>query len=273
MHADAFIIGLFGAEISIRPYHFFVSLAIVVVVTGAWIILEKAGYRRKSVAILLSSTIVAALVGARMWNALINWTSFSDDPLQWVTLSAVGFSLYGGIICAVIVGYYVARALSMEPWKVLDRVIPFVGIGIALIRVGCYLRGCCFGKETDVLWSVHFPSLSPAHFHQINEGSLFLFGGVHAVHPTQLYEIYGALIASIVAWILLRKKMMSGIPALAFIIIFTLTRLITYFFRVMPENYVTPVWFYPALYIVILIASITLLIRKVTLSQKRDTMN
>lgn len=261
MHAEAFVISLFGSELTIRPYHFFLTLAIVVVICGSWITLERIGYKRRDIGILLGTTVVAALIGARFLNALINWTSFINDPSSWFTFGAVGFSLYGGIVSALIVGYYVARHLKLEPWKILDHIAPFIGIGIALIRVGCYLRGCCFGHETNVLWGVHFPALSPAHLHQISEGIVFLFG-VHAVHPTQLYEIAGALIASVVAWILLRRKAATGVPALAFIIIFTVVRLITYYFRVIPENYVVPVWFYPLLYVMILIVSVSLLIKK-----------
>lgn len=267
MHAEFFTFFLFGSKVVVHPYHFFLLLAIIVVVGGSWIVLRRADYKKRDVGILLSATAVAALVGARVLNALINWSHFIHEPSLWLTFSAVGFSLYGGIISALIVGYFVTRILTMDPWKVLDRVIPLVGVGIALIRVGCYFRGCCFGKETNVVWGVHFPAFSPSHLHQISEGSSLLFG-VHTVHPTQLYEIGGALLASIIAWILLKNKVTPGIPALTFIIIFTLVRFINYYFRVMPENYVTPVWFYPVVYSVILIITVSLLTKKVMFTKK-----
>jgi phosphatidylglycerol:prolipoprotein diacylglycerol transferase len=151
--------------------------------------------------------------------------------------------------------------LRIDVWRAADLAAPFVGIGVAIIRFGCFLRGCCFGETTDVFWGVTFPLFSPAHLAQLSSGQAELLSS-HAVHPTQLYELVGALAVGAIAWALVKKKIFpNGVAALIAAAVFTLVRLTVYFFRVMPEAYGTPAYFYPMLYITILVALVVLIIR------------
>ena len=51
-----------------------------------------------------------------------------------------------------------------------NLLIPAIVLGHAFGRVGCFLGGCCYGKETTSFLGVQFPHLD------------------HAVYPTQLFE-------------------------------------------------------------------------------------
>lgn len=252
MHPQEFTLTLFGFGFEADPYTLAIGAALFAVMIGSCYAFCRAGITgwRPLGALLIAA--FAAFIGARLLNGLLNPALYEAEPWRWLTLHATGFSLYGGIIAALGTGYLAARVLRLDLWRMADLAAPSVGIGIALIRFGCYLRGCCFGVPTELPWGVTFPLFSQAHLSQLAAGEAELLSA-HAAHPTQLYELAGALLAAAVAWTLGRKKIFpDGVAALSAAAIFTLVRLITYFFRVMPETYGAPEQFYPLLYVAIL---------------------
>jgi phosphatidylglycerol:prolipoprotein diacylglycerol transferase len=119
-----------------------------------------------------------SFIGARIFNVFINFDSYKDNFTRIFSLNFEGFSLYGGALFAIISGLFIARYKKINLLKFADTAIPFVGIGIAIMRIGCFLNGCCFGKETNFPWGVKFPFLSPAHIEQIS-GNILNSTSVH----------------------------------------------------------------------------------------------
>jgi phosphatidylglycerol:prolipoprotein diacylglycerol transferase len=212
--------------------------------------------------IIFCLVTIAAFVGARVLHGLINFGYYRLHPDRWLALDFQGFALFGGIISAVVVGIIGCTILKINFWKLGDHWIPFLGLSIALMRVGCFLNGCCFGKETNLPWGVRFPFFSPAHKYQLAHHSADLFS-VQLVHPTQLYELLAALIASGIAVIILKKKYREGTAILTFIILFAAIRWINYsFFRVMPDTFDASPLLYPLLYAGTIFVSLVLLVWK-----------
>jgi phosphatidylglycerol:prolipoprotein diacylglycerol transferase len=144
--------------------------------------------------------------------------------------------------------------------KFADTVTPFIGIGIVLMRIGCFLNGCCFGKETDLPWGVKFPQFSPAHIWQISEN---VFGSleVKPVHPTQIYELIAALFCTILALLIIKKKKPAGTAFLVCGIIFSAFRWFNMQFRVLPYSEAVLNFWYPLLYAAIIILCVYFLIK------------
>ena len=71
-----------------------------------------------------------------------------------------------------------------------NLLIPAIVLGHAFGRVGCFLGGCCYGKETTSFLGVQFPHLD------------------HAVYPTQLFEAVFEL--ALFAVMLLLYKRLKG---------------------------------------------------------------
>lgn len=79
-----------------------------------------------------------------------------------------GFVFYGGFLGGL---FYLLILKGLKfplDRKILLSIIPALTIGHAVGRFGCFLAGCCYGKETDWWWGI------PLH-------------GAHR-HPTQLLE-------------------------------------------------------------------------------------
>lgn len=89
-----------------------------------------------------------------------------------------GLAFYGGLLFAAPVGLWYAHRKKLGVWRVADLTAPFIALGLFFGRLGCFLNGCCFGKQTDLPWAVTFPQR----------------GTPPNVHPAQLYESFGALV-------------------------------------------------------------------------------
>ena len=142
----------------------------------------------------------------------------------------------------------------MPVWRLADATVPGMAVGILLMRTGCLLNGCCFGRATGLPWGVTYPEGSPVWAHQFLEGEtglLGLMGLVNPVHPTQAYEALGAVAFFAVAIVLMRRKVPDGIAFLMFGAGFTAVRLGNGMLRARQSWITAPEWFYPVFYTLI----------------------
>jgi len=235
MHPELLSFYLFGNNIIITSYSFFYMLAVLFVIVGSYIAATKNGFSyRKSLCMLFSIT-VAGFIGARLLHVVLNPALYLNEQLHILSLHMSGFTIVGGLIFAIIVGSIVGRVCSVNVWRFGDTVVPYLGFGVAIARLGCFLNGCCFGHVTSVPWGVKFPLLSYAHQYQLTHGigNIFL---VARVHPTQIYEMIAVISGALIAIIINRKKIFSGAGILFFGMWFSIFRLINMFFRQMPDS-------------------------------------
>lgn len=245
----------------IRAYSVFMALALIVVVIGIYLFAKKAGLASRPVFFILLIMAASAFVGARLLHAILNFGAYLSYPQRIIAFNLSGLSLYGGEILAIITGLIANYFLKFNLWKLGDIAAPFLGIGIAIARVGCFLNGCCFGKETNLPWAVEFPFMSPAHRYQLLSDPSEIFT-VIPVHPTQIYELIAALIGSIIACICIKKKLPEGTAILAFGAWFTTFRWFNYCLRAQALTFDAPAYFYPALYGLIIALCLTLIYYK-----------
>ena len=161
------------------------------------------------------------------------------DCLRPFMFWAGGLTYYGGFILAVATAWFLARRWKWPFLKLADMAAPIIALGLAFGRLGCFLAGCCFGKVTDVPWAVQFPQFSDA-YKRHREHMADALSAQHQVlgewlslpvHPTQLYELSGALVIFIALW-LTRKKMQFEGQALAILLIaYGILRFICEIFR------------------------------------------
>jgi len=251
-------INIFGQNLAIGPYELFLGLAMLVAILGGLCFAVKRGFAAGKVLLVLVAMCLAAMAGARLLNALANFSAYLAEPGRLWQAGAEGFSLYGGILAALAAGYFAACRQKLNAFRLADTLVPFLGISIAIMRIGCFLNGCCFGRETDLPWGIVYPFLSPAHLYQLAHGGNFFT--VNPVHPTQLYELAAALLLSALAFHLLRKKLPAGTVLLIFMAGFSLFRFFNYFLRVNPDSFSLPEYFYPALYLGLFVAGLGLLL-------------
>src|SRR5271156_4393912 len=126
--------------------------------------------------------VLAALIVAKIWLILTAWDYYSAKPREIfsMTMFQSGGTFYGGVTGAILTVILYTHFQKMPLLPTLDVCAAALPLGHSLGRLGCFMAGCCFGKPTDVAWSVKFTNPLAA---QLAGTPL----GIH-LHPTQLYE-------------------------------------------------------------------------------------
>jgi len=131
--------------------------------------------------------LVGAILGARLAFVLMNPDTHFFELKDVLSKGLGGLSFHGGLIGGFLAGSVYALFTRLDYWRVADCVAPAIAVGYAITRIGCFLNGCCYGKETILPWGMRFPD-SPDTFPRY-----------HIVHPTQLYaSIMGFLMFGII---------------------------------------------------------------------------
>lgn len=146
-----------------------------------------------------------------IWRALFVWEG--------------GLVFYGGLA-----GGLGAAGIYLAIWKVpfmngADSAAPYLAVGEAIARVGCFLNGCCWGTECGLPWAVTFPRFSLAYQAQMQAGDLSK-SAAHSlpVHPTQLYMVVGLLAVSLLLKRALVRPRPAGVVFFGYIFLYGLLR-------------------------------------------------
>ena len=139
---------------------------------------------------------------------------WKTNPMGAFNYSFGGLVFYGGLIGAVIGAYIYSRQHRMPFSPLLDifaPLIPFVhGVG----RIGCFMSGCCYGKEYHGFGSVQFP-----------ENELISALDDFPKVPVQLMEAGLNFIIAVVLYMLMRRgKMKTGQLMGIYIVYYTVIR-------------------------------------------------
>ena len=122
-----------------------------------------------------SVALLGGLLGGRLFYVALAWKEFVSAPWEVFAIWHGGLVWYGGFFGGLLAGWLYLRAKRLAFLRVMDQFIPFLALGHALGRIGCFLNGCCYGKPTDAWCGVLFP------------------GHEQRVLPTQLFETLGLL--------------------------------------------------------------------------------
>ncbi|HJU56411.1 MAG TPA: prolipoprotein diacylglyceryl transferase [Pyrinomonadaceae bacterium] len=195
--------------------------------------------------------LLAAIVGSKVL-MLFTEPGYRENPLRLFSLDFLrsGGVFYGGFIGAVAVGYFLIRRYKLPWWKTADAFAPGIALGNAIGRQGCFAAGCCWGKPTLLPWGVHFTELGhevtgvPTIVSQLDDPTQQaywaeklgdLFQPIH-LHPTQLYESFGALLVFFFLLWLHRRKVFSGQVILFYGALYAVMRFTIEIFRDDPRG-------------------------------------
>ncbi|MDR3545417.1 MAG: prolipoprotein diacylglyceryl transferase [Candidatus Limnocylindrales bacterium] len=217
MHPILIDVAVGSASITLRSYLAFLVLAALVAGGLAGRVLVRMGVGRRSAIGGLAAAVLAGLVWARLLAVILAPSRYAADPASAFVLEPSEFALYGGLAGSGAVLLWLARHWHLDTARLADRLVVPIATGLVLLRIGCFLNGCCAGIATGLPWGVVFPPGSAAWGQQVIGGNAgALFGRVSPVHPTQLYEATAAIALAAVALRLGRRGEPDGVPALLF---------------------------------------------------------
>lgn len=235
-------ISIFGQ--SVQTYHLCAAAAGICGILLAVFCLRRCikGVWRVGLPVLIA---VCALVGARLLNFFTNPDAYGTDFHLW-TLSYEKLSLMGGLISGVLAVFVYALCAKKHALALLDAFTVPAAVSTVLLKLGCFLNGCCHGKPTESIFGTEFPA-NAAKYDFINSLPL-VQAASDRVHPTQLYELIGALSALALALLLSRKAKKPGCRFAVFAGVFSLVRLLVLPLRQLPYAPAVISVVYPCLY-------------------------
>jgi phosphatidylglycerol:prolipoprotein diacylglycerol transferase len=258
-----------GARTIVFTYQVAFWTAGTVAVAGGVFAAWRMGISAWRMAVLLVCAAAAVPVGARALYFLEYRSLYTGaDALNVFAFSTEQFSLMGGVLLATVVTLAAVRLLRLDLWRSADALAPGLGLGIAVMRVGCFCAGCCFGIVTRGPFGIVFPQGSDAQLIQLATGQIGLFDRALPVYPTQLFELAGGLLAAALAVVLLWRRAPSGVPFLAAAALFTVVRWVVWPLRYVPTDFAGPRWEYPALYAGILVVLIALMVWRIVRAKR-----
>jgi phosphatidylglycerol:prolipoprotein diacylglycerol transferase len=214
----------FGS-IKIYAYGFFIAVGFILALVFAVRRARREGIPFENVVDLFFYTVLSAFLGARILFVLINFDDYRQNPLHIFRLWEGGLVFYGGLIPAAVVAFLYMRRRRLPAWKLADLISPLITLGLFFGRIGCFLAGCCYGKETSLPWGVVFK----------NPESLALLNV--PLHPTQLYDAANGLAIFLFLNWMQKRKTFDGQIFWLFLFLYSITRFFIEIFRGDPRGF------------------------------------
>ena len=224
MYPEIFHIGSFP----INTYGVFLAIAFLCAILVAVRLATRDGLPRERIYDLSLWMLLGGLIGSKIL-MLFTEPEYRDHPLQLLSLDFLrsGGVFYGGLIGAVLTGYFLMKRYKLPWWKTADACAPGIAIGNFFGRQGCFAAGCCWGKPTSLQWGVKFTELG----HQITGVPTDVY-----LHPTQLYESFAMLIVFFFLLWMHKRKRFSGQVILLYALLYSVVRFAIEFVRDDPRG-------------------------------------
>ncbi len=208
--------------ITIHSYGFMMALGVVAAILFSSFMARKYDIDRKRLSDFYFYTILIGLFGAKLFLYVTEFDYYTKGPGTMKDLLFSGGTFYGGLICG---GLFAAWFIRKEKWdfKILGDIIgPSVALAHFFGRMGCFLAGCCWGREAHQCAIAVTFSDSAATTGVPQHTPLF---------PTQLMESILNLLNFVVLLILFKRKKFHGQIFAIYVFNYSLIRFFVEFFR------------------------------------------
>ena len=212
MKIDLFSIGKF----TIHGYGLMIAIGILCCVAMASYRAKKNGLDQEAIVDIGIYGVIGGFLGAKILYVIVEFKTFIKDPKT--VLGSEGFVVYGGIIAGFLTAIVYCRIKKLYFLEYFDLAVASISMAQGFGRIGCFLAGCCYGRETNSVLSVTFQNSDFAPNHV-------------ALIPTQLYSsVLDFLHFGILLYIARRKKA-DGQVAAFYLIFYSIGRFVLEFFR------------------------------------------
>lgn len=215
MHPILFTIG----PLTIYTYGFFSALALL---TALWFVRRQSKIRNlpaEQVMNLFFYSIIAGIVGARLFYVLLYFPLFRDDPLEVFRLWNGGLVFYGGFLAGFAFVLVYVKRQKLPLGVIMDIIAVGMPLAHGIARIGCFFAGCCYGKACALPWAVVFTNP-----HTLARPDVPL-------HPTQLYSSAGNFMIFAILLMMSRKDRFAGRLIFFYLLFYGLFRSFVEIFR------------------------------------------
>lgn len=171
---------------------------------------------------IIIASIGLGFVFARLFQMLYNFIETGSV--------GTGITFLGGLIGGVAVFFVLFSLLGKnyrkDLFKVVNIAMPCIAIGHFFGRIGCFLAGCCYGRETDFL-GIRFVE-------KINSAGEWIYGNPRV--PTQLIEALFLIMLGITLLIFIFRFGKLDFAAVIYLYSYSIFRFLIEFVRDDPRG-------------------------------------
>lgn len=212
MYNDILTIG----SVTIHGYGLMIGIGIIVALLVGDYRAQKRDLDSEFIYGLTIVTVIFGFLSARILFIITQWKDFLQNPMSYITGS--GFVVYGGIIGGVATIWLYCKWKKKNFLSYLDLMIPSVALAQGFGRIGCFLAGCCYGKETDSFLGITF-----THSHYAPNNVKLL--------PSQLFMSAGDFLIAAILLLYARKERPQGKSTALYLIMYSVGRFLVEFTR------------------------------------------
>jgi phosphatidylglycerol:prolipoprotein diacylglycerol transferase len=244
-----------SGSIKISSYGFMIAIAffIAVIFIDRKAVLEGPIYRN-NILDLLIIVVITGIIGARLLY-VINKPQEYNSFLDIVKIWEGGLVFHGGLILGLIGGSLFIYYKKMPFNKTAEILIPYLVLGQALGRIGCFLNGCCYGTFSNLPWAVKLES--------------------HYRHPTQIYSAVTLFLLFILFIEIRNKKLFNGKIIWLYLLSYSVIRFFLEFLRgdnpKLHYNFISLTFFQIVSLIILVIAGAKLIYSAVIKDRRQKT--
>lgn len=171
---------------------------------------KRVGFDEDGVLDICIITIVAGVVGARLYYVIFAWQYYKDNILGIFNIRQGGLAIYGGILAGILSVFILCNRKKIKFLAFTDVGIFGVVIGQIFGRWGNFFNREVFGQYTDGLFAMLLPLNAIRSKEDVTTEMLTHVQNINgvdfiSVHPTFLYESVWNL-ALLILMICTRKK-------------------------------------------------------------------
>lgn len=202
--------------LTVYGYGFMIAVGILAAWYAAEYRAKKMKLAREHIFYLVIWCVIGGFAGAKILFWMTEWKTFLENPGELLT--SEGFVVYGGIIGGILTGWIYCKVKKLRFLTYFDLMMPSIALAQGFGRIGCFLAGCCYGKETDSHLSVVFQNSDFAPNHV-------------ALIPTQIYSSILDFLHFFILLYVAKHKKAEGEVAACYLIFYSIGRFFLEFFR------------------------------------------
>lgn len=168
---------------------------------------------------LLLFIFIAAFIGGKVFFYFEDPSYYFSEPSRMFKNVGSGFVFYGSLLFSIPVLLWYLRKEKLPLLPMLDIMAVTAVIAQFFGRAGCFMAGCCYGKETHSDFGIVFTNPDSSAPIDVS------------LHPSQLYSMGMLLTIGLILLYLGRKKMFSGQLFLIYLMMYAFGRSILEIFR------------------------------------------
>lgn len=208
---DSVAFTVFG--LPIYWYGIILTSGIILGLLMAMYISKKEGINPDYILDFLLVDIVFALLGARLYFVIFNWSYYKENLDQLFNIRQGGIAIYGAILASILVAVVYTRVRKINFWQFGDIAAYGLLVGQAIGRYGNFVNKEAFGDYTNNLFAMRILKSDAATAvtqnildHTVIENGLEYI----QVHPTFFYESMWNIVLLIALLIYHKHKKAHG---------------------------------------------------------------